>query len=175
MPEDLCHMGFPDSDGSAKDHDIRGSGGVDNGVVLAVLAVRAASKNGRACTPVSGPGHRIGQCILTSTCPWMRPLWPSWSSASRSRPAELLALARQRADAVNPRLNAIVRRLDDVADRQAADSRSARSVCRCALRDQRPRSGVSRLSDVRAVRGRWPMTWPTGTPWSRSGSLTRDW
>ncbi|MBS4730098.1 amidase [Mycobacterium sp. SM1] len=36
-------------------------------------------------------------------------------------PAELLALARQRADAVNPRLNAIVRRLDDVADRQAAD------------------------------------------------------
>ena len=36
-------------------------------------------------------------------------------------PAELLALARRRADAVNPRLNAIVRRLDDVADRQAAD------------------------------------------------------
>ncbi|CAM3541454.1 amidase [Mycobacterium colombiense] len=35
--------------------------------------------------------------------------------------AELLALARQRADAVNPRLNAIVSRLDDVADRQAAD------------------------------------------------------
>lgn len=35
--------------------------------------------------------------------------------------AELLALARQRADAVNPRLNAIVCRLDDVADRQAAD------------------------------------------------------
>jgi amidase len=36
-------------------------------------------------------------------------------------PAELLALARRRADAVNPRLNAIVSRLDDVADRQAAD------------------------------------------------------
>ena len=36
-------------------------------------------------------------------------------------PAELVALARRRADAVNPRLNAIVRRLDDVADRQAAD------------------------------------------------------
>ena len=36
-------------------------------------------------------------------------------------PAELLALARRRADAVNPRLNAIVRRLDDVADRQAAE------------------------------------------------------
>ncbi|MEB4207718.1 amidase [Mycobacterium sp. 94-17] len=36
-------------------------------------------------------------------------------------PAELLALARQRADAVNPRLNAIVCRLGDVADRQAAD------------------------------------------------------
>ncbi|KLO46361.1 amidase [Mycobacterium nebraskense] len=36
-------------------------------------------------------------------------------------PAELLALARQRADAVNPQLNAIVRRLGDVADRQAAD------------------------------------------------------
>lgn len=36
-------------------------------------------------------------------------------------PAELLELARQRADAVNPRLNAIVCRLDDVADRQAAD------------------------------------------------------
>jgi Asp-tRNA(Asn)/Glu-tRNA(Gln) amidotransferase A subunit family amidase len=35
--------------------------------------------------------------------------------------AELLALARQRADAVNPRLNAIVCRLDGVADRQAAD------------------------------------------------------
>ncbi len=35
-------------------------------------------------------------------------------------PTELLALARQRADAVNPRLNAIVRRLDDVADRRAA-------------------------------------------------------
>ncbi|ORB84247.1 amidase [Mycobacterium kansasii] len=38
-------------------------------------------------------------------------------------PAELLALARQRADAVNPQLNAIVRRLDDVADEQAADPR----------------------------------------------------
>ncbi|OOK70265.1 amidase family protein [Mycobacterium kansasii] len=38
-------------------------------------------------------------------------------------PAELLALARQRADAVNPRLNAIVCRLDEVADRQAADPR----------------------------------------------------
>src|SRR6476620_1944704 len=37
-------------------------------------------------------------------------------------PAELLALARQRAEAVNPTLNAIVRRLDDVADRQAADA-----------------------------------------------------
>jgi amidase len=37
------------------------------------------------------------------------------------RPSELLALAQARADAVNPRLNAIVRRLDDVADRQAAD------------------------------------------------------
>ncbi|MGB8387491.1 amidase [Mycobacterium sp.] len=36
-------------------------------------------------------------------------------------PAELLALARRRADAVNPQLNAIVRRLDDVADGQAAD------------------------------------------------------
>ena len=36
-------------------------------------------------------------------------------------PAELLALARRRGDAVNPSLNAIVRRLDDVADRQAAD------------------------------------------------------
>lgn len=36
-------------------------------------------------------------------------------------PAELLALARQRADAVNPRLNSIIRRIDDVADRQAAD------------------------------------------------------
>ncbi|MGZ4513808.1 MAG: amidase [Mycobacterium sp.] len=36
-------------------------------------------------------------------------------------PSELLALARQRADAVNPRLNAIVRRLGDVADRQAVD------------------------------------------------------
>ncbi|WP_055403280.1 MULTISPECIES: amidase [unclassified Mycobacterium] len=36
-------------------------------------------------------------------------------------PAELLALARQRADAVNPRLNAIVRRLGEVADTRAAD------------------------------------------------------
>ncbi len=36
-------------------------------------------------------------------------------------PSELLALARQRAHAVNPRLNAIVRSLGDVADRQAAD------------------------------------------------------
>ncbi|MDI3313688.1 MAG: hypothetical protein QJR12_05210, partial [Mycobacterium sp.] len=36
-------------------------------------------------------------------------------------PAELLALARRRADAVNPRLNAIVRRLDEAADRQATD------------------------------------------------------
>ncbi len=35
--------------------------------------------------------------------------------------AELLAVARQRADAVNPRLNAIICRLDDVADKQAAD------------------------------------------------------
>ncbi len=36
-------------------------------------------------------------------------------------PAELVALARRRADAVNPGLNAIVRRLDDIADRQTAD------------------------------------------------------
>jgi amidase len=37
-------------------------------------------------------------------------------------PTELLALARQRADQVNPRLNAIVRRMDDAADgRIAAD------------------------------------------------------
>lgn len=36
-------------------------------------------------------------------------------------PPELLALARQRADAVNPRLNAIVRPLGEVADRRAAD------------------------------------------------------
>lgn len=35
---------------------------------------------------------------------------------------ELLALARQRADEINPKLNAIVRRLDHVADRQAADA-----------------------------------------------------
>lgn len=35
--------------------------------------------------------------------------------------AELLALARRRADEVNPRLNAIVRRLDDVADQQAGN------------------------------------------------------
>lgn len=34
---------------------------------------------------------------------------------------ELLALARQRADDVNPRINAIVRRLDTVADTRAAD------------------------------------------------------
>ncbi|WP_322860478.1 amidase [Mycobacterium europaeum] len=36
--------------------------------------------------------------------------------------SELLALARQRADAVNPRLNAIVRHLGEVADRRAADA-----------------------------------------------------
>ncbi|AZG46460.1 amidase [Gordonia insulae] len=36
-------------------------------------------------------------------------------------PPELLALARRRADAVNPRLNAIVRRMDDTADARAAD------------------------------------------------------
>lgn len=42
-------------------------------------------------------------------------------SRKQVTPTELLALARQRADEVNPRLNAIVRRLDDVADRQAAD------------------------------------------------------
>ncbi|CAM4192687.1 6-aminohexanoate-cyclic-dimer hydrolase [Mycobacterium basiliense] len=36
-------------------------------------------------------------------------------------PAEVLALARQQADAVNPRLNAIISRLDEVADRRAAD------------------------------------------------------
>jgi Asp-tRNA(Asn)/Glu-tRNA(Gln) amidotransferase A subunit family amidase len=35
--------------------------------------------------------------------------------------AELLALARQRADQVNPQINAIVRRLDDVADARAAE------------------------------------------------------
>ncbi|WP_102419494.1 amidase [Mycobacterium sp. 4858] len=35
--------------------------------------------------------------------------------------SELLALARRRADAVNPRLNAIVRHLGEVADRRAAD------------------------------------------------------
>ncbi|WP_197514095.1 amidase, partial [Mycobacterium sp. 1165178.9] len=42
-------------------------------------------------------------------------------SRKQVTPAELLALARRRADEVNPRLNAIVCRLDDVADRQAAD------------------------------------------------------
>jgi amidase len=36
-------------------------------------------------------------------------------------PAELLALAQRRADAVNPRLNSIIRRIDDVAATQAAD------------------------------------------------------
>ncbi|MDL9946347.1 amidase [Gordonia sp. ABSL11-1] len=36
-------------------------------------------------------------------------------------PSELLALARQRADQVNPRLNAIVRRMDDAADGRIAD------------------------------------------------------
>jgi Asp-tRNA(Asn)/Glu-tRNA(Gln) amidotransferase A subunit family amidase len=35
--------------------------------------------------------------------------------------AELLALARQRADQVNPQLNAIVRTLDEVADARAAE------------------------------------------------------
>ncbi|OJZ75523.1 amidase [Mycobacterium paraffinicum] len=42
-------------------------------------------------------------------------------AAKQVTPPELLALARQRADEVNPRLNAIVRRLGDVADRRAAD------------------------------------------------------
>ena len=36
-------------------------------------------------------------------------------------PAELLALARQRADQVNPRINAITRTLDEVADARAAE------------------------------------------------------
>ncbi|MBH0776764.1 amidase [Nocardia bovistercoris] len=36
------------------------------------------------------------------------------------KPAELLALARRRADAVDPTLNAIVRRLDEAADAQVA-------------------------------------------------------
>jgi Asp-tRNA(Asn)/Glu-tRNA(Gln) amidotransferase A subunit family amidase len=39
-------------------------------------------------------------------------------------PAELLALARQRADQVNPKINAITRMLDDVADARAAESLS---------------------------------------------------
>jgi amidase len=37
------------------------------------------------------------------------------------KPAELLALARRRADSVNPALNAIVARLDEVADERAND------------------------------------------------------
>ncbi|MEK0928182.1 amidase family protein, partial [Mycobacterium ulcerans] len=37
------------------------------------------------------------------------------------RATELLALARQRADAVNPRLNAIIRRIDALAEGRAAD------------------------------------------------------
>src|SRR4051812_33202939 len=36
-------------------------------------------------------------------------------------PAELLAVARQRAAQVNPKVNAIVRMLDDVADERAAE------------------------------------------------------
>ncbi|OBH85805.1 amidase [Mycobacterium scrofulaceum] len=43
-------------------------------------------------------------------------------AANQVTAPELLALARQRADAVNPRLNAIVRPLGDVADRRAADA-----------------------------------------------------
>lgn len=77
-------------------------------------------------------------------------------------PAELLTLARQRADAVNPHLNAIVRRLDTVADARAADP---------SLKG--PFAGVPfLLKDLgqeycgfprRADRARWPMRWPTGT------------
>jgi amidase len=37
---------------------------------------------------------------------------------------DLLAAARERADAVNPRINAVVRRLDDVADARASESLS---------------------------------------------------
>lgn len=59
--------------------------------------------------------------------------------------AELVALARRRADAVNPRLNAIVRRLDDVADRQTADP-DQRGAFAGPLSDQRSSSGVPGLS-----------------------------
>ncbi|MFC8045772.1 amidase [Nocardia sp. NPDC057353] len=45
-------------------------------------------------------------------------------AAGAVKPAELLALARQRADAVNPALNAIVRRLDGVADERAGSALS---------------------------------------------------
>lgn len=40
--------------------------------------------------------------------------------AGGATPSELLALARERADAVNPRLNAIIRQLHEIADARAA-------------------------------------------------------
>ncbi len=90
------------------------------------------------------------------------------------KPAELVALARRRADTVNPRLNAIVRRLDDVADRQAADPDLGGAFAGVPFvikdLDQEYRGFPTSVG-----LGRWPMTWLTVTPWSRSGSWPRAW
>ena len=59
-------------------------------------------------------------------------------------PAELLALARQRADQVNPKINAIVRMLDDVADARAAEPLSGPLRGR-ALPGEGSRPGVRRV------------------------------
>lgn len=89
-------------------------------------------------------------------------------------PAELLALARQRADAVNPRLNAIVCRLDDVADRQAADPNLSGPFAGVPFLLRTSARSIAAFPP-RAGHGRWPTTSPTGTRWSPSGSWTRGW
>ena len=82
----------------------------------------------------------------------MRRRWPVSSPGARPRAADLLAAARRRARAVNPRVNAIVRWLDDEADERVREH-ADRTVRRRAVPAQGAAPGPGRRADIGGVPG----------------------